>query len=182
MAKDIKNKGGLFKGALHVQGGIPLVVKESGQSIEVEGDEPLIPAEAMQNTKIKKRTGTNVQVIDKINKEVGAKGLNDKATEVHVGDAIICRKSAYDKKKRIYIGTDKQIVSAVNQSNGCKVIEGGAKAIEPNGEVVQYKKGGDISVINARWDKKKKSIEELANNIHRLRLNITRDLKSYLNE
>lgn len=178
MAKDIKNKGGIFVGKLHSEGGIPLVVPETGQAIEVETDEPLIPAEAMQNTKIKKRTGTNVEVIHKINKDVGAKGMNQKATEVHVGDAIICRKSAYDKTKRTYIGTDKQIVSAVNQSGGCKVIEKGAKAIEPDGKVTQYKGGGDVSVINARWDKKKKSIEELANNIQRLRGNLTRDLKS----
>jgi DNA topoisomerase IB len=172
----IKNKGGIFRGKLHSEGGIPLVVKGSGQAIEVERDEFLIPAEAVQDKTVKKITGTNEEVINKINKSVGAKGMNEKATEVSVGDNIICRKSAYDKKKRTYIGTPKAIVSAVNESNGCKKIEGGAKAIEPDGTVKQFDKGGNI--IQARWDKKKKSIDELANNIHRLRLNLTRDLKS----
>lgn len=178
--KNIKNKGGKFIGHLHSEGGIHLVVKGSGQNIEVEGDEGLIPSEAMQENTIKKITGTNADVIHKINKSVGAKGLNEKATEVWTGDAIICRKSMYDKTKRTYIGTDKQIVSAVNQSGNCKVIEKGGKAIEPDGSITQYKKGGALTEneTDARWDKKKKQIEELANNIQRLRLNLTKDLKS----
>jgi DNA topoisomerase IB len=172
---NIKNKGGMFQGKLHSEGGIPLVVKGSGQSIEVEKDEPLIPSEAMKSKSIKKVTGTNVEILHKLNKEVGAKGMNDKATEVSVGDAIVCRKSAYDKTKRTYIGTPKQIVSAINESGGCKEIEKGGKSIEPDGTVRQYDEGGGV---NARWDKKKKNIEELANNIQRLRFNLTKDLKS----
>ena len=176
MAKKIKNTGGQFFGNSHALGGIPLEVKDSGQRIEVEGAEPLIPAEAMQDKRVKIRKGTNLEILDKINKGVGAKGMNEPAKEVYSGDAIVCKKSAHDKTKRTYIGNDKAVVSAINESNGCKVIEKGAKSIEPDGTVKQYKKGGDVSEINARWDKKKKSIEELANNIHRLRLNLTRDL------
>lgn len=178
MKTKINRKGGLFiKGKYHSDGGIPLVVKGSGHLIEVEKDEFLIPAEAMKDNKIKKRTGTNIQILHEINKEVGAKGMNENADTVEVGDAIVCRKSIYDKKKRTYIGTDKAVVSAINVSNGCKVIEKGAKAIEPDGSVSQYKKGGGVST-NTRWDKKKKQIDELANNIQRLKLNLTRDLKS----
>jgi DNA topoisomerase IB len=141
---NIKNKGGMFRGKLHSEGGIPLVVKGSGQSIEVEKDEPLIPSEAMKSKSIKKVTGTNVEILHKLNKEVGAKGMNDKATEVSVGDAIVCRKSAYDKTKRTYIGTPKQIVSAINESGGCKEIEKGGKSIEPDGTVRQYDEGGKL--------------------------------------
>jgi hypothetical protein len=178
MKTKINRKGGLFiKGKYHSDGGIPLVVKGSGHLIEVEKDEFLIPAEAMKDNKIKKRTGTNIQILHEINKEVGAKGMNENADTVEVGDAIVCRKSIYDKNKRTYIGTDKAVVSAINVSNGCKVIEKGAKAIEPDGSVSQYKKGGGVST-NTRWDKKKKQIDELANNIQRLKLNLTRDLKS----
>ena len=36
MAKNIKNKGGMFMGKLHSEGGIPKEVVESGQQIEVE--------------------------------------------------------------------------------------------------------------------------------------------------
>lgn len=175
MAKSNKNKGGMFMGKLHSEGGIPKVVVESGQQIEVEGDEPLIPSEAMQDKKVKKRYGTNVEILDEINKGVGAKGMKEKATEVHVGDAIVCRRSAYDDTKRTYIGTDKQIVSAINQSGGCRVIEKGGKAIEPDGSVTQYQKGGGLQ---GRWDKKKQHIEELANNLQRLKLNLTKSLKS----
>jgi len=175
------NKGGQFiKGKLHSEGGIPLVVKETGQSIEVERDEALISADAIEDKTFRKRSGTNIQVLDQINKKVGAKGMSENADEVHNGDAIICRKSMYDKTKRTYIGTDKQIVSAINQSGGCKVIEKGGKAIEPDGSITQYKKGGALTEneADARWDKKKKHIEELANNIQRLRLNLTNSLKS----
>jgi len=177
LKKQIKNKGGFFiKGKYHSEGGIPLIVKDTGQAIEVEKDEALIPNEALDNTKIKKRSGTNKQILHQINKEIGAKGMDENADTVESGDAIVCRRSIYDKTKRTYIGTDKQTVSAINQSGGCKVIEKGGKAIEPDGSTTQYKKGGGVSEINARWDKKKKQIEELANNIHRLRTNITRDL------
>lgn len=179
MKNSIKRKGGFFiKGKYHSEGGIPLVVNGSGQHIEVEKDEALIPSEAMEDKRVKTRKGSNIEILNEINKGVGAKGMDENADTVEVGDAIICRKSIYDKTKRTYIGTDKQVVSAVNQSNGCKVIEKGGKAIEPDGSVTQYQKGGGVSEINARWDKKKKSIEELANNIHRLRLNLTRNLNS----
>jgi DNA topoisomerase-1 len=164
----------MFRGKLHSEGGIPLVVKGSGQSIEVEKDEPLIPSEAMQDKSVKKITGTNVEILNKLNKDVGAKGMNDKATEVSVGDAIVCRKSAYDKTKRTYIGTPKQIVSAINESGGCKEIESGGKSVEPDGTIRQYDNGG---AVNARWDKKKKSIEELANNIRSLNININKTLR-----
>jgi DNA topoisomerase-1 len=178
MDKKAKNKGGIFKGKLHKDGGIPLVVPETGQPIEVEGDEPLIPSEALDNSVVKKRSGSNIQILHQINKENGAKGMDEKAEKAHSGDAIICRRSAYDNKKRTYIGTDKQIVSAINQSNGCRVIEKGAKAIEPDGSITQYKKGGNISEITNRWDKKKRHIQELANNMRSLKWNLTRDLKS----
>jgi DNA topoisomerase IB len=178
LKKQIKNKGGFFiKGKYHSEGGIPLVVKDTGQAIEVEKDEALIPNEALDNTKIKKRKGTNKEILHNINKEVGAKGMDENADTVESGDAIVCRRSIYDKTKRTYIGTDKQTVSAINQSGGCKVIEKGGKAIEPDGSTTQYQKGGGVSEINARWDKKKKQIEELANNIRSLNININKILR-----
>lgn len=174
----IKKKGGLFiKGKYHSEGGIPLVVEGLGQNIEVEKDEALIPNEAMQSKKIQKRKGTNLEILHDINKEVGAKGMNENADTVAVGDAIVCRRSLYDKKSRTYIGTDKQIVSAINQSGGCRLIERGGQAIEPDGTISQYKKGGGVDNPNARWDKKKNHIENLANNIRSLRYNLTKDLK-----
>jgi hypothetical protein len=192
MAKQIKNKGGLFHGALHSEGGIPLIVEESGQHIETEKDEPLIPAEAVKDKKVKRRTGSNIEILNQINKESGAKGMDEVATEVHVNDNIICRRSAYDKTKRTYIGTDKSIVSAINESGGCKKIEGGAKMIEPNGVVKEFKIGGKVikavkltkeekeQIRQKRWVKKRARVQELANNIQRLKLNITKILNGYL--
>ncbi len=122
--------------------------------------------------------------------------MNEEATEIHSGDKIVCRKSAYDKIKRTYIGTDAKIVSAINASGGCRVIEGGAKSIEENGKVVQYKNGGKLknpidfknikkltkeekeAIRQKRWVKKREHVQELANGIQRLRLNVTKGLKS----
>ena len=186
-------------------------VVESGQHVEIEKDELLIPAEVDKDKKVKKRTGTNVEIIDKINKDLGAKGMNEDVSEVHANDKIICRKSAYDNKKRTYIGTDAKIVSAINVSGGCKEIEKGAKAIEEDGKVIQYKKGGKLkknknpkklklkkpidfkklkkltkeekeAIRQKRWVKKREHIQELANNIQRLRLNVTKDLKDESDE
>ena len=41
------NKGGTYDGHSHAEGGIPQIVPETGQHIEVEGKEGNIPAEAL---------------------------------------------------------------------------------------------------------------------------------------
>ncbi len=131
-------------GNSHANGGIPLVVVETGQHIEVEGKEPLIPAEAMQSDVINKRKGTNKEILHEINEESGAKGLDDKATEIHAGDAVVCVRSTEDPTEREYEGTDAQIVSAINESGGCNSIASGAVETKANGEKVQYAEGGDV--------------------------------------
>ena len=141
----VKQKGGNFiRGKRHSEGGIPLVVEETNQHIEVEVKEPLIPKEAMQGNSVKKVSGKNIEILHEINKEVGAKGMNEQATEVHAGDAIICRNAALDEKEHTYVGTPKQIVSAINQSGGCNPIESGGKEILKNGEVIKYENGAEI--------------------------------------
>ncbi|MDD3875411.1 MAG: hypothetical protein PHT69_02205 [Bacteroidales bacterium] len=138
----INQKGGIFVGKSHAQGGIDIVIPETGQQIEVEGKEPLIPREALQDTTIRTYKGTNFDILNQINTSIGAKSITQKATSVHAGDVIICKKTLKDKTVKTLQGTNKQIVSAINENAGCNVIEPGAKMQKETGEVVQFKNGG----------------------------------------
>ncbi len=144
----MSEKGGIFVGDSHANGGIPLVVVETGQHIEVEGKEPLIPAEVLQKTEVNTREGTNKEILHEINKEAGVKGMDEKATEIHAGDAVVCVRSTEDKTERKYTGTDAQIVSAINESGGCNNIASGGVEIKPDGAMVQYENGGDINHLD----------------------------------
>ena len=57
--KNKKNRGGLFVGPTHEKGGIPIVIKQTGEVAEVEGNEYLI------NAKTVKRVGT--KFLDRLN-------------------------------------------------------------------------------------------------------------------
>lgn len=138
----INQKGGIFVGKSHAQGGIDIVIPETGQQIEVEGNEPLIPREALQDPTIRTYKGTNFDILNQINTSIGAKSITQKATSVHAGDVIICKKTLKDKTVKTLQGTNKQIVSAINENAGCNVIEPGAKMQKETGEVVQFKNGG----------------------------------------
>lgn len=139
-----KNKGGIFKGNSHANGGIDFVVPETGQQIEVEGNEPLISIEALKSDEIKEYTGTNFQILNKINESVGAKGLDEKANEVHAGDVIICKKTLHNKTIKTLKGTHRQIISAINTEAGCAVIEEGATITDENGNTEQFENGGEV--------------------------------------
>ena len=65
---DNSGKGGKFRGNSHAKGGIDFTVKGSGKKIEVEGDEPLISSEALRDSAIREYTGTNLQILNYINK------------------------------------------------------------------------------------------------------------------
>lgn len=138
---DIEKKGGIFKGNSHEAGGIDVIVVETKEPLEVEGNEPLISKEALESDVEHEYTGTNYYILNKINESVGAKGLDEKATEVHAGDVIICKRALQDKTIKTLKGTNKQIVSAINVEAGCNVIKEGAIIITEEG-VTQFEKGG----------------------------------------
>ena len=142
-----KDKGRTFKGNSHADGGIPIIVKGSGQQIEVEGNEPLISNEALQSNEIHEYSGSNFQILDKINKSCGAKGLSEAATEVYAGDVIICKATLRDNTTKTLKGTHKQIISAINTEAGCAVIEPGGTITDKNG-TQQFKGGGKVKVID----------------------------------
>jgi len=137
------NKGGIFKGKSHAEGGIPFKIPETGQRIEVESEEPLISNKAVSDPIIRNRKGSNKEILTDINKKVGAKSMDEVATEVHAGDTIVCKKAMTDTRQKEAKGTDRQIVSAINTEAGCKEIEKGA-TMDSGGGVRQYGGGGVI--------------------------------------
>ena len=66
-----KHKDGLFVGKSHKEGGIPMVVKSTGQKIEVEGGESITNKTSMADTEIRTLTGTNCEIISQINTQNG---------------------------------------------------------------------------------------------------------------
>jgi ppGpp synthetase/RelA/SpoT-type nucleotidyltranferase len=71
---DSYNKGGLFVGKSHAEGGIPVKVKSTGQDIEVEGGEIIINKKNSASTKSNKFNGkemSNCEVLSEINEQGG---------------------------------------------------------------------------------------------------------------
>src|SRR3990167_5432006 len=122
MKTEVKHRGGTVVGASHANGGVPFVLTDTGTHIEEEGKEVNIPREIGEGSKVYEFSGTNRQILDKILK-IGNLSITDKVTEVKSGDIVICIKSAWDDEPRSYTGTVRQILSAVNESRGCKHIE-----------------------------------------------------------
>lgn len=113
--------GGTFQGASHDGGGIPLVVQDTGQLIEVEGKEVLMPEGVYADENVYEFTGTNREILNQILSKNGL-SVNDKATLVKSGDVVICKVSAADKSKHTYKGTIKKIISNINESGGCNPV------------------------------------------------------------
>ena len=131
-------RGGLVVGDPHSEGGVDFVIEDTGEHVEEEGEETNIPREIANNPKEYEFYGSNAEVLDQILRLGGLK-LSDKVTTVKSGDIVICVKSTWDKTKRTYKGTVRQILSAINESGGCKRIESGAKVKEGN-----MKNGGEV--------------------------------------
>ena len=112
-------KLGLFVGAPHTNGGIPSEVKQTGQQIEIEGDEYYICSEAYNSSKEYSFKGkTNKQILDNIYIENSCK-LNQSV--MSAGDFIICKVVVKDTSKKDRKGTIKQIVNEMQGEKSCKV-------------------------------------------------------------
>jgi ppGpp synthetase/RelA/SpoT-type nucleotidyltranferase len=90
-----KHKDGLFVGKSHKEGGIPMVVKSTGQRIEVEGGESITNKTSMADTKRRTLTGTNCEIISQINTQNG----NGVAIDC---DSVVGKKYEYKDGGMIY--------------------------------------------------------------------------------
>lgn len=124
------NLGGYIKGNLHSQGGVKAVNTDTGDPLEVEGDEVQIAPKAVNDPKKREFEGkemTNKEILSHINQSGGgvpiAKqgGQVDQVLKLPSNSVIITRPAVADTEKREFEGemlTNKQILSRINQSGG----------------------------------------------------------------
>lgn len=181
----ILSQGGIVEGPPHSEGGVPFVLNDTGRAIEEEGIEINIPRELAEDDAIYTFRGTNASVLDDILHMAGL-SITDKVTTVKSGDIVICVRSVLDDAVRTFTGTIEEILDKINTSGGCKPIiqpVGRMQDAAGNQQPNKKKNGGKIdpqidNPNSERWQKKKQAIQELSNNIHRLRLNVSRDIQS----
>jgi hypothetical protein len=68
------NQGGFTRGPSHKDGGIPMIVKSTGQKVELEGGEGIINKKSMSDNKKYKVEGTPRQIASAIN-EIDGNGV-----------------------------------------------------------------------------------------------------------
>ena len=179
-------KKGLFIGNPHSKGGIPSEVKETGQQIEIEGDEYYICNEAYNSSKIYSFKGkTNKQILDVIYTENSCK-LNQSI--MSAGDFIVCKLVVKDSKTKDRSGTIKDIVNEMQGEKSCKV-ENKNSVFKVGGAIktrtIKRRDGTEYEVkvyseeeLEARSNKKKESLKNISKNISKLRSVVNEDLKS----
>jgi hypothetical protein len=116
------SKKGRFIGDSHDDGGIPSEVVETGQKIEIEGDEYYICREAYNSNEIFEfKSKTNLQVLDTLYTKFSCKLVQSKMS---AGDFIICKVVVKDNKKHNRKGTIKQILNEMQGEKSCRVETG----------------------------------------------------------
>ena len=128
-------------GNSHLNGGVQGIVNGE-KYIELEGDEIVICEKAVNDPKKRVFIGTNAQILDKINTSNGGNKLLNKygnfiykvsdeyqTVKFKFGQVVINKKAVLDKNTYTYKGTNKEILSLINESTGGKPI---------------FKKGGEI--------------------------------------
>ena len=128
-----KSEKGLFIGESHDNGGIPSKVIETGQKIEIEGDEYYICREAYNSPDEYDFKGkTNRQVLDKIYSEHSCKLIQ---SEMSAGDFIVCKLVVKDTKKHNRKGTIKSILNEMQGEKSCRVESGSQRKLRQGGSI-----------------------------------------------
>jgi len=137
-----KQQKGLFVGNSHANGGIPSVVVETGQSIEIEGDEYFICDDAYNSSEVLEfKNKTNKEVLDSIYSEYSCKLVQER---MNAGDFIICKVVVRDEKKYDRKGTIKEIVNQMQGEKSCRV-ENREKVLKKGGRICPI--GTEIQTI-----------------------------------
>ena len=113
-------KGGYFVGKSHAEGGIQAVNKDTGQFLEVEGDEVIITKKAVADEKKKEFEGemlTNREILSKIN--VSGGGVSFESG----GEISKCRCMGKKFKYGGELINDYQIVEIINKEHKFAIID-----------------------------------------------------------
>ena len=98
-------KGGITKGKSHKEGGIPMVVKSTGQKVELEGGEGVINKKNMADTKLHSFDGkemTKCEIASEINSD------NNNGVTIDCDD-IVGKKYKYDKGGNVSMKNNKLV-------------------------------------------------------------------------
>lgn len=128
----VSPKKGLFDGESHANGGIPSSVLETGQQIEIEGDEYYICREAYRSDEeFSFKNKTNKEILDKIYTQYSCKLTQE---VMSAGDFIVCKIVVRDTQKHNRQGTVKSILNEMQGEKSCKV-ELGSDRLKEGGTV-----------------------------------------------
>lgn len=143
-----KNNG-MFVGKSHAQGGIPSVVVETGQRLEIEGKEWYICREAYYSSDVYDfHQKTNQEILNHIYLDHACK-LDQK--KMHARDFIVCKVVVQDPKKYNRKGTIKEIVNQMQNEKSCKVENENDSFFLDGGNVKEVKQryfSGELSFLN----------------------------------
>ncbi len=142
MKQKIFNKGGFTVGPSHADGGIPMVVKSTGQKVELEGGEAVINKKSMDDNRIYKVEGTPRQIASAIN-EIDGNGVQfDKGAKItsfekggQIYDLNICDRNSNCKNRYDMYADD-----------GLKNIKVGSAKIKKNYDYPNVVEIKDISI------------------------------------
>lgn len=168
MAKDCTDGCYLDGTRSHKKGGIKSELENSDKTVEMESEEYVVCKKAASDNSVNTYTGTNREIVKKINNSFGG---NDKVVRdsdntiiVESGQVVINKKSMNDPNTYTYTGTNKQILSEINQKGG------GVAIYKCGGEV--YENGGKVdnivSIMNSKLKNQGYSLKELYDEVIKL--------------
>jgi hypothetical protein len=116
------DRGGVVDGPSHDDGGVKYKGDEGGL-IELEGDEFVIPHEALRKKGIYSFKGTIQECLDTLTATLGVAQTNETVTEIHEGDAVINKRSFNDPHDYVFQGTIPEILTQMQKKHGGRPIK-----------------------------------------------------------
>ena len=113
-------QGGMVLGGektSHDNGGVKYVVKQTGQRVELEGDEFVLCDDIVRSQKYYVLTGTPYEIILKLASEGSCK--IGALSEIQGGEFVICKKVIRDNQTITVSGTPAEIISQLQVEKGC---------------------------------------------------------------
>ena len=145
--------GCLANGDSHAEGGIKATIPEDKEKrIEIEGKEFVIIEDAVNDKEIHTYTGNNREILSKINQSGGGVSLmrdSKEADEVIVsyGQVVITKGAIADKAEHTYTGTNKEILSQINEgAGGKKILSDGGCILEEGGGITNENESKPLSI------------------------------------
>jgi hypothetical protein len=138
---------GLYLGKSHAEGGIPAVNTDTGQHLEIEGNEYKICNSAYSSNKILRYSNkNNKEILDDIHDNFSCRFNKN---EVKNGEFILCKVVVLDPTKRSRKGTVRQILDEMQSEKSCNVSQG-ATMLKNGGFIPKEKHNAEVNAYEYR--------------------------------